>query len=180
VAGEGRTPTSAALSRMLLPPAAFLDCGKARALAALLARLAAAGSRALIFSQFTQVLDILQVVLRQLGHRFLRIDGSVPSGARQGLVDAFAADEGILAFLLSTRAGGVGLNLTAADTVIIYDCDFNPLNDAQAEDRAYRIGQARPVTVHRLLTAGSIEVHMADVAGGKWSMAERVMSMSER
>jgi hypothetical protein len=71
--------------------------------------------------------------------------------------------------LLSTRAGGVGLNITAADTVVVHDADWNPLSDAQAEDRVHRLGQARPVTVYRLCTPRTIEVHMADVASGeKW------------
>jgi SWI/SNF-related matrix-associated actin-dependent regulator 1 of chromatin subfamily A len=143
--------------------------------------LQAAGSRALIFSQFTAVLDILEVVLRKaLGVRYLRIDGSTATAARQAIMDEFAADKGIGVMLLSTRAGGVGINLTPADTVIIHDCDWNPLGDAQAEDRAHRMGQTRPVTVYRLATARTIEVHMAAVVAGKADMAQSLMVLSER
>lgn len=151
-----------------------------RALLALLEALRARGSRALIFSQFTAVLDLLEEVLRAARVRHLRIDGGTPAAARQGLVDRFGADGGIAAFLLSTRAGGMGINLVAADTVIFFDHDFNPQNDAQAEDRAYRIGQTRPVHVYHLLTAGTVDAHMSGIAAGKRDMAVALMAMSER
>lgn len=82
--------------------------------------------------------------------------------------------------LLSTRAGGIGLNLTAADTVVMLDPDWNPLNDAQAEDRAYRIGQTKPVTVHAILAPGTIEQHMASTATNKLALVATLMRLSER
>jgi len=108
--------------------------------------------------QFTMVLDILQVALKHLGVKFTRLDGQTKTDERQGLVDEFNDDEEITVFLLSTKAGGVGINLTAASVVIIYDQDFNPHNDRQAADRAYRIGQEKKVEVVKLITKDSIDV----------------------
>ena len=88
------------------------------------------------------ILDILEVALEHLGVRFCRLDGQTKVDERQGIVDEFAEDADISVFLLSTKAGGVGINLTAASVVIIYDQDFNPHNDRQAADRAYRIVSA--------------------------------------
>ena len=93
----------------------------------------------LLFSQFVMILDILEVALDHLDIRFTRLDGSSRTDERQGLVDEFNEDSEITVFLLSTKAGGVGINLTAASVVIIFDQDFNPHNDRQAADRAYRI-----------------------------------------
>lgn len=115
------------------------------------------GGRADI-GQFTMVLDILQVALTHLGVRFTRLDGQTRTDERQGLVDEFNDDEDITVFLLSTKAGGVGINLTAASVVVIYDQDFNPHNDRQAADRAYRIGQEKEVEVIKLITENSIDV----------------------
>jgi len=88
------------------------------------------------------ILDILEVALEHLGVRFCRLDGQTKVDERQGIVDEFTEDADISVFLLSTKAGGVGINLTAASVVIIYDQDFNPHNDRQAADRAYRIVSA--------------------------------------
>jgi len=106
------------------------------------------------------VLDILQVALKHLGVKFTRLDGQTKTDERQGLVDEFNDDEEITVFLLSTKAGGVGINLTAASVVIIYDQDFNPHNDRQAADRAYRIGQEKKVEVVKLITKDSIDVSL--------------------
>ena len=100
--------------------------------------------------------------------------------ARQAALDAFAADAGLRVMLLSTRAGGVGVNVTAADTVVFFDCDWNPQMDLQAEDRVHRLGQTRAVAVARVLTAGSIEVHVSGVAGGKEDVAEALLRLTER
>ena len=86
------------------------------------------------------------------------LTGTTPVDVRQSLVDEFTEDESISVFLLSTKAGGMGINLTAASAVIIFDQDFNPHNDKQASDRAYRIGQTRDVIVVKLVTKGTIEV----------------------
>jgi len=103
------------------------------------------------------MLDILEHFLRERRDTFLRLDGATPAVARQGLVDRFNGDPSLLAFLISTRAGGSGLNLTGADTVVFYDHDWNPANDRQAQDRAHRIGQKRVVNVYRLVTQGTLE-----------------------
>jgi TATA-binding protein-associated factor len=131
--------------------------GKLPALADLLDQCRAGGHRALIFCQLTSMLDILEHFLRERRDTFLRLDGATPAVARQGLVDRFNGDPSLLAFLISTRAGGSGLNLTGADTVVFYDHDWNPANDRQAQDRAHRIGQKRVVNVYRLVTQGTLE-----------------------
>lgn len=152
----------------------FLEGGKVAALAKLVERCKAEGKRMLLFSQvgrralwlehsrscgqFTMILDILQVALNHLGVKFTRLDGQTKTDERQSLVDEFTEDEDITVFLLSTKAGGVGINLTAASVVVIYDQDFNPHNDRQAADRAYRIGQERKVEVIKLITKDSIDV----------------------
>ena len=131
--------------------------GKLEALGELLQQCREGGHRALIFCQQTTMLDLLGHFLVQNGMKYLRIDGETPGTARQGLVEKFNTDTSLDAFLISTRAGGAGLNLTGADTVIFYDHDWNPANDQQAQDRAYRIGQKRTVNVYRLICKGTLE-----------------------
>ncbi|XP_037869142.1 helicase domino isoform X2 [Bombyx mori] len=133
------------------------DCGKLQTLAALLRRLKSGGHRVLIFTQMTRVLDVLEAFLSMHGHTYLRLDGATRVDRRQPLVDRFNADARIFAFILSTRSGGVGLNLTGADSVVFYDSDWNPTMDAQAQDRCHRIGQTRDVHVYRLVTAATVE-----------------------
>ena len=114
----------------------------------------------LIFSQLIEMLDLLEYLLGPTGLKlpFVRLDGSTPVAERQRMIDKFqAAGSKVFAFLLSTRAGGQGINLTGADTVILHDLDWNPMLDRQAEDRSHRIGQTRPVSIYRLVTAGSVE-----------------------
>lgn len=105
----------------------------------------------------TRVLDVLEAFLSMHGHTYLRLDGATRVDARQPLVERFNADPRVFAMILSTRSGGVGLNLTGADCVIFYDSDWNPTMDAQAQDRAHRIGQTRDVHVFRLVTAATVE-----------------------
>jgi TATA-binding protein-associated factor len=105
----------------------------------------------------------------------LRIDGSTPALDRARLADTFNADASIHAFLLSTRAAGTGLNLVGADTVIFYDHDWNPANDAQAMDRAYRIGQTRNVTVYKLVSRGTLEEKILARQSEKLMLAEGVI-----
>ncbi|HYF50060.1 MAG TPA: DEAD/DEAH box helicase [Planctomycetota bacterium] len=131
--------------------------GKLEALGELLQQCREGGHRALIFCQLTTMLDLLGHYLKGLGMNYLRLDGETPSSMRQELVNRFNNDTGLDAFLISTRAGGTGLNLTGADTVIFYDHDWNPANDSQAQDRAYRIGQKRTVNVYRLICKGTLE-----------------------
>ena len=119
----------------------------------LLHKLKKRGSRVLIFSQMTRMLDILEDYMLLRKYKYCRIDGSTSSIDREQSIDAFnAPDSEIFTFLLSTRAGGLGINLATADTVVLYDSDWNPQVDLQAQDRAHRIGQKKPVNVYRLVT----------------------------
>ncbi|EHA8586496.1 protein CHROMATIN REMODELING 19 [Cocos nucifera] len=127
-----------------------MGSAKCQALAELLPLLWKDGHRVLIFSQWTTMLDILEWTLEVIGVTYRRLDGSTQVTERQNIVDMFNNDHSIFACLLSTRAGGQGLNLIGADTVIIHDMDFNPQMDRQAEDRCHRIGQVKPVTVYRV------------------------------
>ncbi|KAJ2581045.1 hypothetical protein GGH95_002275, partial [Coemansia sp. RSA 1836] len=116
------------------------------------------GHRALVFAQFKRTLDILEDYLDAERIACARIDGDTPARLRQAAVDRFnVPGSPLLVFLLSTRTGGTGLNLTGADVVVVYDCDFNPQADIQAVARAHRIGQTRPVTVLKLVTENSAE-----------------------
>ncbi|KAJ4462251.1 putative helicase SRCAP [Paratrimastix pyriformis] len=158
------------------PEARFASCGKVEALCRLLTECRAAGGRALVFSQMTRILDILEDVLSERLHMpYLRMDGSTPSGERLGLVDKFNSDPSIGAFLLSTRSGGIGINLTEANTVIFYDSDLNPQIDKQAEARAHRIGQTRPVKVYRLVSEDTIDEAILKLADYKTRLTERTL-----
>ncbi|GAA5891901.1 hypothetical protein JCM5296_003266 [Sporobolomyces johnsonii] len=127
-------------------------------LSRMLPKLKAAGHKVLIFSQFKIALNIIEQFLAGLDMKYLRLDGDTPQIERQRDVDRFnAPDSEYFAYLLSTRAGGVGLTLTAADVVILYDQDFNPFQDMQAIARAHRIGQKNPVRVFRMLVKGTAE-----------------------
>ena len=105
------------------------------------------GHRVLIFCQWRKMLNIIQQFTQVKGWKFARLDGNTSIGARQRLVDAFNNDDSYFGFLLTTRTGGVGLNLTGADRIILYDPDWNPQTDAQARERAWRFGQKNEVTV---------------------------------
>lgn len=115
------------------------------------------GHRVLLFCQTRQMLDIVEEHVIGLGFEYLRMDGTTPVKERGQLVDRFNGDPSITVFLLTTRVGGLGLNLIGADRVLIYDPDWNPSTDLQARERAWRLGQRRPVTIYRLITAGTIE-----------------------
>ncbi|KAK9806599.1 hypothetical protein WJX73_007101 [Symbiochloris irregularis] len=150
------------------------QCGKLQLLDRLLVQLHKGGHKVLIFSQMTKLLDLLDTFLEQRGHQACRIDGSVSWQDRQKAMSTFNTDKDVFVFLLSTRAGGLGINLTSADTVIIYDSDWNPHQDMQAMDRAHRIGQTRPVLVLRLATARSVEGRLLKRANSKLAL-ERVV-----
>ncbi|BEJ12769.1 hypothetical protein CspHIS471_0212290 [Cutaneotrichosporon sp. HIS471] len=162
------------LSKFALDPSAFLEGGKMKALVALIDRCKADGTRMLLFSQFTMLLDILQVALDHIGAKWTRLDGATRTDERQGLVDEFNEDPDITVFLLSTKAGGVGINLTAASVVVIFDQDFNPHNDKQAADRAYRIGQEREVEVIKLVTKGSIDEDILSIGMTKLELDDKI------
>ncbi|XP_063194583.1 DNA excision repair protein ERCC-6 isoform X3 [Chroicocephalus ridibundus] len=115
------------------------------------------GHRVLFFTQSRQMLQILEVFVRDRNYSYLRMDGTTTIASRQPLITRYNEDKSIFIFLLTTRVGGIGVNLTGADRVIIYDPDWNPSTDTQARERAWRIGQKKQVTVYRLLTAGTIE-----------------------
>jgi len=151
------------------------DSGKLDLLQELIEEVVDGGHRALVFSQSTRVLDLIAHWFGQWGVTSLRIDGSTPALDRAKLTDSFNADASIDAFLLSTRAAGTGLNLVGADTVIFYDHDWNPANDAQAMDRAYRIGQTRNVTVYKLVSRGTLEEKILARQSEKLSLAEGVI-----
>ncbi|KAH6845232.1 P-loop containing nucleoside triphosphate hydrolase protein [Chaetomium sp. MPI-CAGE-AT-0009] len=142
--------------------------GKMMLLDQLLAKLKKDGHRVLIFSQMVKMLDILGDYLRVRGYQFQRLDGTIPAGPRRMAINHFNADESEdFCFLLSTRAGGLGINLMTADTVIIYDSDWNPQADLQAMARAHRIGQKRPVNVYRLVAKQTIEEEVVNRARNK-------------
>eukprot|EP00884_Botryococcus_braunii_P015366 jgi/Botrbrau1/2512/Bobra.0079s0004.1 len=126
-------------------------------------------------SQMTKMLDLLDAYLHDRGHDACRIDGSISYLDRQAAIEAFNTDPSRRIFLLSTRAGGLGINLTAADTVIIYDSDWNPHQDSQAMDRCHRIGQQKPVLVFRLATAHSVEGKMLRRAASKLKLERLVI-----
>eukprot|EP00917_Polyrhabdina_sp_WS-2016_P001767 GHVP01003678.1.p1 GENE.GHVP01003678.1~~GHVP01003678.1.p1 ORF type:complete len:875 (-),score=192.97 GHVP01003678.1:84-2708(-) len=142
----------------------------------LLKMLRAKGSKVLIFSQMSRVLDILEDYCVYREYDFCRIDGSTPHDERTEEMDIFnQADSSKFVFLLTTRAGGLGINLTGADTVIIYDSDWNPQADRQALARAHRIGQTRPVSVFRFVTIGTVEEKILERAQQKLRLDQIVI-----
>jgi len=143
------------------------DCGKLQELASLLRRLKAGGHKALIFTQMTKMLDVLESFLNLYGYTYCRLDGSTKPEQRQIMMQRFNTDPRIFCFILSTRSGGFGINLVGADTVIFYDSDWNPAMDAQAQDRAHRIGQTREVHIYRLVCADTIEENILKKATQK-------------
>jgi SNF2 family DNA or RNA helicase len=132
------------------------------------------GHRALVFSQFVDFLDIVRARLEERGIAYEYLDGSTPKADRKRRVDSFQSGEAPL-FLISLKAGGFGLNLTAADYVIHLDPWWNPAVEAQASDRAHRIGQERPVTVYRLVTKDSIEEQIVELHAGKRQLADQLL-----
>lgn len=145
-----------------------MNSGKMVLLDKLLTRLKEGGHRVLIFSQFVMMLDILSDYMALRGYPHQRLDGSMKPEQRNKAIDHFNAPESPdFAFLLSTRAGGMGINLVTADTVIIFDSDWNPQNDLQAMSRAHRIGQTKPVNVYRFISKGTMEEDMIERAKRK-------------
>ncbi|KAI5303886.1 hypothetical protein KEM55_000323, partial [Ascosphaera atra] len=168
-----------ALARFQLKNDEWMNSGKVTALCELLRRFKANGDRTLIFSQFTMVMDILEHVLETLAMGFYRLDGSTSVEDRQTIVDAFHENEDVPVFLLSTKAGGAGINLACANKVIIFDSGFNPQDDVQAENRVHRVGQVRPVEVVRLVTRGTIEEQIYALGRTKLALDQRVAGESE-
>mmetsp|Transcript_5974 Transcript_5974/g.7271 ORF Transcript_5974/g.7271 Transcript_5974/m.7271 type:complete len:1368 (+) Transcript_5974:115-4218(+) len=151
------------------------ESGKLSKLDELLVDLKQNDHRVLIYFQMTKMMDLMEEYLTYRQHKYIRLDGSSKLDDRRDLVHDWQTKPEIFVFLLSTRAGGLGINLTAADTVIFYDSDWNPTIDSQAMDRAHRLGQTRQVTVYRLLTRGTIEERMRDRAKQKEQVQQVVM-----
>ncbi|CAM4716053.1 unnamed protein product [Leuciscus chuanchicus] len=160
------------ISNFQLNKELILDSGKFALLTKTLAELKEKGDRVVLFSQFTMMLDIVEILLKNLDHQFVRLDGSTPMAERIGLIDKYNTSPEIFVFLLSTRAGGQGINLASANTVILHDIDCNPFNDKQAEDRCHRMGQTRTVQVIKLISRDSIEASMLRVGQEKLKLEQ--------
>ncbi|VAH83090.1 unnamed protein product [Triticum turgidum subsp. durum] len=153
--------------------------GKLQLLDKLLPKLKERGNRVLIFSQMTKMLDILEDFLSFLGYKYARIDGQTALSARQESIKEYNNTESeTFIFLMSTRAGGLGIDLPGANRVIIYDPDFNPFMDLQAQSRAHRIGQTRPVVVYQLITKCSVEEKILQKSKQKLAIENMLMNSS--
>ncbi|KAK2710651.1 hypothetical protein QYM36_011990 [Artemia franciscana] len=161
------TTASAMMTQFPDPRLIQYDCGKLQVLDRLLRDLKVGKHRVLIFTQMTRMLDVLESFLTFHGHTYLRLDGSTKIDQRQALMERFNSDKRIFCFILSTRSGGIGVNLTGADTVVFYDSDWNPTMDAQAQDRCHRIGQTRDVHIYRLISEKTIEENILKKANQK-------------
>ncbi|MEF8766807.1 MAG: DEAD/DEAH box helicase [Candidatus Accumulibacter phosphatis] len=168
----------AACDPRLCSPEFGISGAKVQAFGELASELIANGHKALVFSQFVDFLSILREPLDAAGIRYQYLDGATPAAERTRRVAAFQAGEGEL-FLISLKAGGFGLNLTAADYVVITDPWWNPAAEDQAMGRAHRIGQLRPVTVYRLVTKGTVEERIVDLHHEKRALAESILAEGE-
>ena len=151
-------------------------CGKLRAAKMLLKEFHQAGDKVLLFSFSTQLLDVIEAVVQVEGYVFDRLDGSTPQEQRGLKCATFNHDPSMFLMLVSTKAGGLGLNLAAANKVIIFDPNWNPSFDLQAQDRAFRIGQQRFVSVYRLITSGTIEEVVYNRQIAKQQMANATLN----
>lgn len=167
------------ISKFDVPDLTWMNSGKVDVLIRLLKAYKANGDRVLIFSQFTLVLDILEAILETSRIQFTRIDGGTRVNERQTIIDDFRDDKTTTAFLLSTGAGGTGLNLMSANKVVIFDSSFNPQDDIQAENRAHRVGQTRDVEVVRLVTRGTIEEQIYALGQTKLALDSKVAGHEE-
>lgn len=164
------------LGKYVLQEDVLFDSPKMAFLREHIPKLIAEGHRILIFSQWTRILDLLTVLCEAIDTKYLRLDGSTPVMERQYLIDTFNKDLTYPLFLLSTKAGGLGINLCAADTVILHDLDFNPENDRQAEDRCHRIGQTKPVTVYKLICEASVDEMIFEMGERKRELSDSLLS----
>ena len=162
----------------LVAPELGLPSSKLAAFGELLDELLENRHKALVFSQFVDHLGLIRAYLDERGVRYQYLDGATPMQERKVRVDAFQAGEGDV-FLISLKAGGTGLNLTAADYVIHMDPWWNPAVENQATDRAHRIGQTRPVTIYRLVMLGSIEEKIVDLHKTKRALADSLLEGSD-
>lgn len=154
----------------------FRSAGKFELLQRILPKFYKTGHRVLIFFQMTQIMTIFEDFLLMQGYKYLRLDGSTKAEDRSDLLKKFnQPDSPYFIFMLSTRAGGLGLNLQTADTVIIFDSDWNPHQDLQAQDRAHRIGQTKEVRIFRLITVDSVEEYILERAQFKLNLDGKVI-----
>ncbi|KAJ5299836.1 hypothetical protein N7476_011393 [Penicillium atrosanguineum] len=167
------------LGKFKLKNEEWMDSGKVDELRALLKRFIENGDRTLIFSQFTMVMDILENVLQTLQIEFVRLDGRTSVEDRQSILDHFHEHTSIPVFLLSTKAGGAGINLACANKVVIFDSSFNPQEDVQAENRAHRVGQIREVEVFRFVTRDTIEEQIYALGQTKLALDHAVAGEDE-
>ncbi|KAF9155730.1 hypothetical protein DFQ26_009637, partial [Actinomortierella ambigua] len=176
---EGVEPRDLATNELVHK--SLIEAGsKLELLHAMLPKLKAAGHRVLIFSTMTRLLDILEDYLHGERYSFVRLDGSTSSADRQARIDKYnAPGSEVFIFLLSTRAGGVGVNLATADTIIIYDADFNPKADMQALSRAHRIGQLKKVLVLKLMTRNSAEERIVQIGKKKMILDHLIVERME-
>ncbi|XP_025253051.1 lymphoid-specific helicase isoform X4 [Macaca mulatta] len=151
------------------------NSGKFLILDRMLPELKKRGHKVLLFSQMTSMLDILMDYCHLRDFNFSRLDGSMSYSEREKNMHSFNMDPEVFIFLVSTRAGGLGINLTAADTVIIYDSDWNPQSDLQAQDRCHRIGQTKPVVVYRLVTANTVDQKIVERAAAKRKLEKLII-----
>ncbi|XP_046563533.1 lymphocyte-specific helicase-like [Haliotis rubra] len=151
------------------------NSGKMLMLDRLLPELKKRGHKVLIFSQMTKMLNILESYCEIRNYKYCRLDGSRSVENRGEQIESFNEDANMFLFLVSTRAGGLGINLTAADTVIIYDSDWNPQCDLQAQDRCHRIGQTKPVLVYRFVTANTIDQRIVERAAAKRKLEKLII-----
>lgn len=165
--------------RLVAPDAPAAMSAKLESFNELLAEAVDDGHRVLVFSQFTSLLALLRAELDRQGTAYCYLDGSMSARARQAAVDRFQKDEEVPLFLLSLKAGGTGLNLTGADTVVHFDPWWNPAAEAQATDRAHRIGQTRIVTSYKLIAAGTVEEKVLALQAEKRALLADVFEASD-
>jgi SWI/SNF-related matrix-associated actin-dependent regulator 1 of chromatin subfamily A len=161
-----------------LPAGSWMDCAKVRELLKLIKEYQANGDRALVFTRFAKVIEILGECLASEGIGYLSLQGNTDVSERQELINEFNSDESIPVFLLTTGSGGTGINLTAANKIIIFDQSDNPQDDIQAENRAHRLGQTRPVEVIRLISEGTVEELVYKACEKKLELANKVTGWS--
>jgi SWI/SNF-related matrix-associated actin-dependent regulator 1 of chromatin subfamily A len=167
--------TREVLKKYALRQDEWLASGKVQQMLKLLRQWMSEGHRTLVFSQFTMVLDILEVVFSKEKIKYFRLDGNTKVVERQDMIDDFCdEDNHTPVFMLSTKAGGAGINLAAANKVIVFDSGFNPQDDIQAENRAHRIGQVKDVEVVRLITRGTVEEQIYAMGLTKLKLDEQV------
>ncbi|KAL2261971.1 hypothetical protein VTK26DRAFT_2856 [Humicola hyalothermophila] len=161
-----------------VPEGSWMECAKVKALLKLIREYQAKGDRALVFTRFAKVIEILGECLASEGIEYLSLQGNTDVSERQELINEFNSDESIPVFLLTTGSGGTGINLTAANKVIVFDQSDNPQDDIQAENRAHRLGQTRPVEIIRLVSEGTVEELVYRACEKKLELANKVTGWS--